>query len=117
MEEQTRPILALEYVRTESGLMGVQFPKGRWKRPHRERPCLETNHRFPTFVPISHPSAQNLSTFRVCRAFDEARLLVTAQNALPRMSNYPFYLFVYGVISSCQIGESFWQIILWCKSC
>src|SRR5260221_4795839 len=64
MEEQTRPILALEYVRTESGLMGVQFPKGRWKRPHRERPCLETNHRFPTFVPISHPSAQNLSTFQ-----------------------------------------------------
>ena len=28
-------------------------------------------------------------------AFDEARLLVTAQNALPKMSNYPFYLFVH----------------------
>src|SRR5260221_3425701 len=51
--------------------MGVQFPKGRWKKPHQERPCLETNHRFPTFAPISHPSAQNLSTlqpnYQLCR--------------------------------------------------
>jgi len=25
---------------------------------------LETNHRFPTFAPISNPSAQNLSPFQ-----------------------------------------------------
>ena len=45
-----------------------------------------------TFWAFAHSSRQVL-TFRVFRAFDEARLLVTAQNALPKMSNSPFYLF------------------------
>ncbi len=42
---------------------GVQFPRGRWKKPRRERHDLMTNRQFPCFAPISHPSAQNLPTF------------------------------------------------------
>jgi hypothetical protein len=32
---------------------------------------------------------------RLIRAFDEARLLGTAQNSLPKMFTYPFSLFVH----------------------
>jgi hypothetical protein len=41
-----------------------QFTRPQGKNPPRERPCREKNHRFPPFAPISHPSAQNLSTFQ-----------------------------------------------------
>src|SRR6266516_6260731 len=51
------------------------------------------------------------------RPFDEARLLVTAQNLLPKRPNAPFYVLVHCTISSCQRGGSFWQILLWCKLC
>src|SRR6266487_2160749 len=51
------------------------------------------------------------------RPFDEARLLVTAQNLLPKRPNAPFYVLVHCTISSCQRGGSFWQLLLWCKLC
>src|SRR6266516_4877217 len=54
---------------------------------------------------------------RFSRPFDEARLLVTAQNLLPKRPNAPFYVLVHCTISSCQRGGSFWQILLWCKLC
>ena len=39
------------------------------------------------------------------RSFDEARLLVTAQNLLPKRPNAPFYVLVHCMISSCQRRE------------
>jgi hypothetical protein len=41
------------------------------------------------------PPTLRQNRFRFFRPFDEARLLVTAQNSLPKMSSYPFYLFVH----------------------
>jgi Bacterial protein of unknown function (DUF899) len=42
---------------------------------------------------------------RFSRSFDEARLLVTAQNLLPKRPNAPFYVLVHCMISSCQRRE------------
>src|SRR6266487_1242453 len=59
----------------------------------------------------------NLLTWWFSRPFDEARLLVTAQNLLPKRPNAPFYVLIHCTISSCQRGGSFWQLLLWCKLC
>jgi len=53
-----------EAIRAKKVRCEVQFTRCRWEKPHRERPCLETNHRFPTFTSISHPSVQKPSTLR-----------------------------------------------------
>ena len=44
---------------------------------------------------IQEAQLLNMLTHWFFRAFDEARLLVTAQNSLPKMSTYPFYVFVH----------------------
>src|SRR6266496_4954224 len=63
------------------------------------------------------PGSGKCPTKWFSRPFDEARLLVTAQNLLPKRPNAPFYVLVHCTISSCQRGGSFWQLLLWCKLC
>ena len=46
-------------------------------------------------VSRTHISGQKLLTFRFSCAFDEARLLITGQNSLPKLFTSLLYVFVY----------------------
>jgi hypothetical protein len=58
-----------------------------------------------TALAKSHLRTGKCPTKWFSRSFDEARLLVTAQNWLPKRPNAPFYVLVHCMISSCQRRE------------